>query len=173
MRDVRTMPKSCFMTTTPYAWRILQAMLLQKSIAFRHRFIFLRQDAMQPSPKSKGIPSKAVRVALAVDGASVVADNAISNMPMVYQGTDMSIGIISEFTVDSPCYIRVRVILGTTDPSVSTGADIDEVDVRPIGLYGIGLSGYNHSLAEIRNGTIHEGRSQAIYSHALYKTGLA
>jgi hypothetical protein len=119
----------------------------------------------------KGNPSKAVRVSLAVDGASVAAENSVSKMPMVYQGTDMSIGIILEFTVDSPCYVRVRVILGTTDPSESTGADIDEVDVRPIGLYGIALSGYNHSLSEIRNGSIREGRSQAIYSHALYKTG--
>ncbi len=119
----------------------------------------------------KGSPYKAVRVTLAIDGISATPDNLISNMPMVYQATDMSIGIIAEFAVNFPCSVRVRVILGTTDPAVSTSADIDEVDVRPIGMNGIALDGYNKSLAEIRNGTIREGRSRAIYSHALHRTG--
>lgn len=119
----------------------------------------------------RGGPYNAVRVTMAIEGISVTPDNLISNMPMVYQGTDMSIGIIAEFNVDAPCSVRVRVILGTADPAVSTTADIDEVDVRPIGMYGVALEGWNRRLSEIRNGTIREGRSQAIYSHALHRTG--
>jgi hypothetical protein len=94
-------------------------------------------------------------------------DNKVSNMPLVYQNTDMSIGIIGEFDIAAPTTVRVRIVLGTADPSAGTAADIDEVDIRPIGMYGISQTGWNKKLMEIKNGTIQEGRSQATYSHHL------
>jgi hypothetical protein len=119
----------------------------------------------------QGEPYNAVQVTLSIEGTSATLDNLISNNAMTNKGTDMSVGIIAEFTVSAPCYVRVRVNLETTDPSISTSANIDEVDVRPIGLYGIARDGWNKTMAEIRNGTIREGRSQAIYSHAIFQTG--
>lgn len=142
---------------------------------------FIRSPAIYlPAPgryaaiaQVQGGPYTAVQVRMDVEGISSSIDNKISNNAMTNRGTDMSVGIVAEFTVEAPCSVRIRVILETTDPTVATFANIDEVDVRPIGLYGIARDGWNKKMSEIGNGTIRQGRSQSLYSHAIFQTGAA
>ena len=117
----------------------------------------------------KGGPYGAFTSHLEIEGIDVTCGNEISNMHLSAT-TDMSWGLVCEFDISSPATVRGKVVLGTTDNTKTTSLSIDEVDIRPIGFSGVAISGYNRRMAEIKNGSIIEGRSKAIYSPAIYKT---
>lgn len=114
----------------------------------------------------QGGPWNQVKANISVDGSPTPCNNVQGNLGSDY-ASDMSVGIECEFEVAAPTTVKVRITLGTKTESVATAINIDEVDIRPVGVHAISRFTWNQSMKEIRNGFIIEGRSKAAYSYGI------
>ncbi|MCB4756111.1 MAG: hypothetical protein LHV69_03610 [Elusimicrobia bacterium] len=128
----------------------------------------------------RGGPWDKVLATLTPDGINASCSNHVSGMHTTLQGTDMLWGVICEFDVTAPATIRAKIALTSAD-GTDTSLNVDEVDVRPIddnsgtrslGMAAIKPASWNSEMTEIKNGTIIEGRSKAVYSSAIISTGV-
>lgn len=128
----------------------------------------------------RGGPYNVINSYLEVHGLSTTCSNSVSSMHLQYGG-DMLWGLICEFNVTSvPVTVRGKIVVGTKDETKKTSLSVDEMDIRPIddALSGAGAWGmaavrpfsWNIVTREIKNGTMIEGRSKAIYSSAISRT---
>ncbi len=117
----------------------------------------------------RGGPYGPFLATMAIEGVETTCSNTVSNMHTSVE-TDMSWDMICEFTVTAPNTVKGKILLKTKDETKNTYLNIDEVDIRPIGFGGIKKANWNKNMAEIKNGTIREGRSKAIYSPAIDTT---
>ncbi|MFA5857291.1 MAG: putative metal-binding motif-containing protein, partial [Candidatus Pacearchaeota archaeon] len=106
------------------------------------------------------------KVSITIEGIQIYCNNQFSNMGSIYTGTDMSIGIICEFNITNPTTVRAKISI-ETKTGTNVSANIDEVDIRPIGFSGFADIPWNRIAYEIKNGKIIEGKSKAVYSPAI------